>query len=111
MTILPTKNVTSTKASPSLPQTTHLALVRLVLPQLQVDLREAAARDALVEELVVLVEGGLLDLVDHVRVLADDLGEGRLPDLRQLRLGEPHRGVRGLVPEPEQFNKFDIDVI
>ena len=74
--------------------------MRLVLPQLEVDLREAAARDALVEELVVLVEGGLLDLVDHVRVLADDLGQGRLPDLCQLGLGEPHRRVRGLVPEP-----------
>ena len=85
--------------------------MRLVLPQLEVDLREAAARDALVEELMVLVEGGLLDLVDHVRVLADDLGQGRLPDLCQLGLGEPHRGVRGLVPKPEQFTKFDIDAM
>ena len=85
--------------------------MRLVLPQLEVDLREAAARDALVEELMVLVEGGLLDLVDHVRVLADDLGQGRLPDLCQLGLGEPHRRVRGLVPEPKQFNKFVVDVI
>ena len=80
--------------------TIHLALVSLVLPQVEVDLRQTAARHALIEELVILIKRRLLDLVHHVSVLTHNLGQGRLPDLSQLGLGEPDRGVRGLVPEP-----------
>ena len=72
----------------------------LVLPEVQVDLRQTATGNPLVEELMILVKRGFLDLVDYISVLADNLCQGRLPDLGQLRLGEPDGGVRGLVPEP-----------
>ena len=71
----------------------HFTLVSLVLPQPEVDLREAAAGNSLVEELVVLIEGGLLDLVHHVRILADNLGQRHFPQLSQLALSEADRCV------------------
>ena len=81
-------------------------VAHLILPQVQVDLRQTPAGNPLIEELVILVKCGLLDLVDHIRVLADNLGQGGLPDLSQLGLSEPHRRVRGLVPEPVALLRF-----
>lgn len=64
--------------------------MRLVLPQVEVDCREASAGHPLVQELVVLVKHRLLDLVHHVAVLTDDLGQRDLSDLGQLSLCEPY---------------------
>ena len=49
---------------------------------------------------MVLVEDRLLDLVHNVTVLADDLGQGDLPDFSQLCFREPDRRLRILVPKP-----------
>ena len=82
--------------------TVHAALVGLLLPEVEVDVRNVAARNPLVEKLVRLVEQALLYLVNNVAVLANDFGQRDLPDLGQLGLGEPDRGVGILVPEPAE---------
>ena len=59
-----------------------------------------------------LVEDGPLYVAHDVAVLADDLGQRDLPDLRELRLAELGGGVVALVPEPVallQLLELDAD--
>ena len=84
----------------------------LVLPQVEIDLRQTATGHTFIQELMILVKGRLLDLVDHVSILTDNLGQGGLPDLSQLGLCEPDCSIAGLVPEPVAllgFLELDAD--
>lgn len=53
-----------------------------------------------------LIKQRLLNLVNHVTVLADHLCESNLPQLRQLSLRESHSGVGVLVPKPIALLEF-----
>ena len=70
------------------------------LPQIEVDGGQCAAGNTWVEERVGNVEQRSLDVGHGVAVVAHRLGQGHLPDLVQLRLGEPDQWVSSLVPEP-----------
>ena len=54
-----------------------------------------------------------IEVATHlVAVVADDLGEGHLPDLRELGFGESDQGIAVLVPEPvalPQVPELDAD--
>ena len=57
-----------------------------------------------------LVEYGPLDVAHDVAVLADDLGEGNLPDFGELSLAELGGGVVALVPESVAlFQLLELD--
>lgn len=93
------------------PHVAHVAGDSL-LPQVEVDGGKRRAGDPGVEEGVGHVEHGSLDVRDLVAVVAGDLGEGSLPDLVELRLGEAEEGVAALVPEPvalPQVPELDAD--
>ena len=83
-----------------------------LLPQVQVDGGQRTAGDAGVEEGIRHVEESSLDVCHGVAVVTHHLGQGDLPDLVQLSLGEPDERVASLVPEPvtlPQVAELDAD--
>lgn len=70
-----------------------------LLPQVELDGGQGAARHPGVQERVGHVEHGPLDVGHLVAVVAADPGQRALADLGQLGLGEPDEGVAALVPE------------
>ena len=77
-----------------------------LLPQVQVDGGQRCAGDARIEERVRHIEHGSLDNIDLVAVVANQFGQGDLPDLGQLGLREPDERIPPLVPEPVAFSQI-----